>query len=77
MPPIIIRADFDDEARVWVAQSDEIPLITEAATISDLFSKLPSLIQDVLDANGDERAGSSVPYELVTHARAEPRTRVA
>jgi uncharacterized protein DUF1902 len=75
--PIVIRADFDPEAGVWVAQSDDIPLVTEAKTISDLFSKLPNVIQDVLDANGDTRAGSSVPYELITSARAEPGARVA
>lgn len=77
MSPIVIRADFDDEARVWVAQSEEIPLVTEAATISDLFDKLPNVIQDVLDANGDARAGSTVLYQLITQARAEPRAQVA
>ena len=77
MSHIVIRADFDYEARVWVAQSEEIPLVTEAATISDLFNKLPNVIQDVLDANNDERAGSIVAYELITHARAMPRARVA
>ncbi|WP_370691701.1 DUF1902 domain-containing protein [Bradyrhizobium sp.] len=77
VPPIVIRADFDVEASVWVAQSDEIPLVTEAESISDLFSKLPSVIQDVLDANGDARAGSVVPYELITQSTAEPQARVA
>jgi hypothetical protein len=32
MAAIQIRADYDEEAHVWVAQSDEIPLVTEAAT---------------------------------------------
>lgn len=77
MSPIVIRAGYDDEAGVWVAQSEEIPLVTEAETISDLFSKLPNVIQDVLDANGDVRAGSAVSYEVITQSWAKPTARVA
>ena len=73
MSPIVIRADYDKEARVWVALSEQIPLATEAATISDLWSKLPDLIQDVLDENGDSRAGSEVPFELITHSHTRAR----
>src|SRR3954468_7234693 len=59
LAPILIRADYDDEAHVWVAQSDEIPLVTEAATFEILCRKLPSLIQDVLGENGDAGAGKN------------------
>jgi hypothetical protein len=37
MAAIQIRADYDEEADVWVAQSDEIPLVTEAATFEILL----------------------------------------
>jgi uncharacterized protein DUF1902 len=74
---ILIRADYDDEAHVWVAQSDAIPLVTEAATFEILCQKLPSLIQDVLDENGDSRAGQEVPFELVTRSHSAPRAKVA
>ena len=77
MAAIQIRADYDDEAHVWVAQSDEIPLVTEAATFEILCQKLPSLIQDVLGENGDARAGQDVPFELITHSRSAPRGKVA
>ena len=60
MNAIVIRADYDEEAHVWVAQSDEIPLITEAATFEILCHKLPCLIQDVLGENGDARVGQEV-----------------
>jgi hypothetical protein len=65
MAAILIRADYDDEVRVWVAQSDEIPLVTEAATFEILWQKLPSLVQDVLGENGDARTGKDVPFELM------------
>ena len=65
MAAIQIRADYDEEAHVWVAQSDEIPLVTEAATFEILCQKLPALIQDVLGENGDARVGKDVPFELI------------
>jgi hypothetical protein len=77
MSPIIIRVDFDGDARVWVAQCDQIPLVTEADTFERLYEKMPDLIQDVLAENGDPRAGADVPFELVTHSQSSPRIRVA
>jgi uncharacterized protein DUF1902 len=72
MTAIVIRVDYDEEAQVWVAQSDEIPLVTEAATFEILCQKLPSLIQDVLRENSDARVGQDVPFELITQS---PRCR--
>ena len=74
---ILIRTEYDDEAHVWVAQSDEIPLVTEAATFEILCQKLPSLIQDVLGENGDARVGQDVPFELITQSHSLPRAKVA
>lgn len=77
MSAIVIRVDYDEEAMVWVAQSDEIPLVTEADTFEILYRKLPDLIQDVLSENGDPRGGENVAFELVTHSRSIPKVRVA
>ncbi|MEA2893195.1 MAG: hypothetical protein QOI05_3988 [Bradyrhizobium sp.] len=77
MAAILIRAQYDNEAHVWVAQSDEIPLVTEAATFEALCQKLPSLIQDVLGENGDARVGQEVPFELITQSHSLPRANVA
>ena len=77
MAAIQIRAEYDDEAHVWVAQSDEIPLVTEAATFEILCQKLPALIQDVLGENGDARAGTDVPFKLITQCHSVPRAKVA
>lgn len=77
MPLITIRVDYDEDAQVWVAQCDEIPLVTEADTFERLYRKMPDLIQDVLGENGDPRAGAEVPFELVTHSHSGPRARVA
>ena len=48
-----IRAVWDDEAKVWVAESSDVPgLITEADTVSALVQKLKYLIPELLDENG-------------------------
>ncbi len=48
-----VQADWDAEANVWVATSDDVPgLATEAATIEDLTARLRSIIPELLEANG-------------------------
>lgn len=46
---IAVRATWDAEARVWVAESDDLPLVTEAATVEALAAKLPGIIRDLLE----------------------------
>jgi predicted RNase H-like HicB family nuclease len=41
---------FDDEAKVWVATSPDLPgLVTEAETLLELEKKLPDIIKDLTD----------------------------
>jgi hypothetical protein len=74
---LTINVAYDEDAQVWVAESDDIPLVTEADTYETLYRKLADLIQDVLVDNGDPRAGKDVAFELITHSRSLPRARVA
>lgn len=66
MPKILfIRAEWDDEADVWVATSDDVPgLATEADTLEALSAKLGTLVPELLDANGYPD-GAEVPFELL------------
>jgi predicted RNase H-like HicB family nuclease len=51
--PLRIKAFWDDEAKVFVAESDDVPgLVTEADTVSALVQKLKVLIPELLDENG-------------------------
>lgn len=51
--PFFIRAEWDEEARVWVATSDDVPgLATEGETFEGLIEKLKIMIPELLDANG-------------------------
>lgn len=48
-----VQADWDPEARVWTASSEDVPgLATEAPTLEALAEKLGGLIPELLEANG-------------------------
>lgn len=62
---LFIRAEWDAEAGVWVATSDDVPgLATEAETLEALSAKLDALVPELLQANGYD-SGKDVPFELL------------
>ena len=64
--PLFIRAEWDEEARVWVATSDDVPgLATEGNNLEGLIEKLKVIIPELLDANGISRE-YEVPFEILT-----------
>jgi predicted RNase H-like HicB family nuclease len=66
MKPFFVHAEWDSDAQVWVATSDDVPgLATEADTQEKLIAKLKTLIPELLEANGIN-AGTQVPFELLT-----------
>jgi len=66
MTDYTITAIWDDEARVWVATSDDIPgLVTEADTVEALTARLKVIIPELLECNGI--TATSIPFHLHTH----------
>src|SRR5258708_21815313 len=64
---LTVHATWDDEARVWVATSDDVPgLATEADDMDALVSKLKTMIPELLEANGVVHA-PDVPFEVLGH----------
>ena len=64
--PFFVRAEWDEEASVWVATSDDVPgLVTEEATMEGLIEKLKVIIPELLEANG-VRINQEVPFEVMT-----------
>lgn len=50
---LLVHAEWDEEASVWVATSDDVPgLATEAETIEKLSHKLNDMIPELLVLNG-------------------------
>ena len=63
--PFFVRAEWDDEALVWVATSDDVPgLATESDTLEALINKLKIVIPELLEANGMD--SSHAPFELLS-----------
>jgi hypothetical protein len=70
---IIVRAQWDDDANVWVATSTDIDgLATEAPTIEALRSKVLVMISELLELN---REHSDLP-EIPVHFMAEQTTKI-
>ena len=64
--PFFIRAEWDEEASVWVATSDDVPgLATEEATMEGLIERLKVIIPELLEANGVQ-FDREVPFEVMT-----------
>ena len=67
--PIVVHADWDPEASVWVATTQDLRgLVTEADTIEALRAKLPGMILDLLEENGV----SDLPASIEIIARERP-----
>jgi hypothetical protein len=68
--PIVIHADWDPDAAVWVATTQDLRgLVTEADSIEALRAKLPGMILDLLEENGI----SDLPASIELIARASDR----
>lgn len=68
--PIIVHADWDPEAAVWVATTQDLRgLVTEADSIEALRAKLPGMILDLLEDGGI----SDLPASIEIVARASDR----
>ncbi len=62
---VTVKAAHDPEAGVWyVEESDLFGLNAEADTLEELVQKLPAVISDLLEPNGED---TEVPLELVVH----------
>ena len=63
----LIQAFWDEEASVWVAQSDDVPgLITEARTFEALLKKLRTMVPELLEPNGvSTGCGGKVRYRVL------------
>jgi len=71
---IVVDATWDPEAGVWVAQCQNLALVTEARTIEELKAKLPGMIQDLLE-DDDDGQEIDVPFELIARSTEHVRVR--
>jgi predicted RNase H-like HicB family nuclease len=63
-----IRAQWDSEAGVWVAESEDVPgLVAEADSPNVLVQKLRTLIPELLELNGATSGRTASFHVLYQH----------
>ena len=68
MNSIIVNAEWDADASVWVAESDDVPgLAAESATLETLRPKVLAMISDLIELNNMEIQLSEIPVHIVAH----------
>jgi predicted RNase H-like HicB family nuclease len=71
---ILVAATWDSEAKVWVAESDDVPgLVAEADSPESLLAKLKTRIPELLELN-DSRFKEYSSLELRVQYHGEDRT---
>jgi predicted RNase H-like HicB family nuclease len=70
-----VIAQWDAEARVWVAMSDDVPgLATEAETLDELERKLTVMVPELLELNdGSSIEDGEVPIDLIARRHSRER----
>jgi predicted RNase H-like HicB family nuclease len=73
-----VNAAWDDDAKVWVATSDDVPgLVTEARTLDVLVERVRAVAPELLDdnahlINGGRDEVEEIDIHVVSSLRAEP-----
>lgn len=62
MKEFIVTVFWDDEARVWCAYNDEIPVATSEMTLDALIARVKLAASDVLEVNGH---GTEAQYRFI------------
>jgi len=74
--PRTVRAHWDAEAKVWWAESDEVPgLVAEAETLDQLTTAIMAAIEDVFHLN--EPRTEELSVRLIADLPARARHRAA
>lgn len=66
MKKLLVIAQWDDEAGVWVATSEDIPgLVTEAASLDELLTRVLAVAPELLEDNAHLMEEGRQPGDLI------------
>jgi hypothetical protein len=61
---ITVQARWDDDARVWIATSDDVPgLVVEADTWAAMIEEVRLVIPDLIDVRGQDGGTLSLTFK--------------
>ena len=64
-----ILLTWDEEASVWIAQNDDIPIVLEYGSLDLLMERVRLAVPEILELNGKEH--EDVYLEFTTKRRAK------
>ena len=65
--PLFVRVEWDEDAHVWVATSDDVPgLATEECSIELLIDKLKVIIPELLELNRGSGQEQYIEFEMLS-----------
>lgn len=63
---LVVTAQWDSEAAVWVATSEDIPgLVTEAKSLDDLIQRVVAVAPELLEDNAHLIEGADHPGDVI------------
>lgn len=69
---IVVRADWDADAKVWVASSNDVDgLAVESATLEQLEPKVLAALSDLLELNGIQVDLPEIPVHIMAQQLAK------
>jgi predicted RNase H-like HicB family nuclease len=75
---IIVKAAYDPEAGVWYVEDSDLPGVNAwAPTVQELSEKLPAVVLDLLEQEGEDSDLDDVPIEIIAHMSTRVRRSVA
>jgi hypothetical protein len=54
MTAYTVLLTYDDEARVWIAENDDIPIVLESGSLDLLMERVRVAAPEILELNGKE-----------------------
>ena len=75
---IVVKAAYDAEAGVWYVEDSDLPGVNAwAPTVQELSEKLPAVVLDLLEQEGEEGDLDDVPIEIIAHMSTRVRRAAA
>lgn len=60
---VVVDAWWDDEAKVWIATSADIPgLVVETGSWSEMIAEVPLVLDDLLEVRGEQARPNRVTF---------------
>jgi predicted RNase H-like HicB family nuclease len=78
MNSIIVKAEWDTEAQVWTATSDDVPgLVAESASLEKLRPKVMQMIEELIELNGLSFGVEDIPVHFVAQTTERLKSNLA